>query len=153
MSSTYMNIKQGKCSFSQAGVRHRNGAVPRSGAVLVEMALTVGLVFFFFFAALEFTRVSMIRHTVENALYEGGRQGIIPGATATEVQTTSARILRTIGITGATITVTPSQIENSTREVAVRIQLPLDRGLFAPAVFFVGKTLDRTLVMRREGVQ
>ena len=125
----------------------------RKGAVTVEMALTVSLAFFFFFSALEFTRISMIRHTVENALYEGGRQGIIPGATSAEVQATSARILRTIGITGASISVTPSTIENSTREIAVRIQLPLDRGLFAPAVFFVGKTLDRTLVMRREGVQ
>jgi Flp pilus assembly protein TadG len=125
----------------------------RKGAVTVEMALTASLAFFFFFAALEFTRVSMMRHTVENALYEGGRQGIIPGATASEVQATSARVLRTIGITGASISVTPSTNENSTREIAVRIQLPLDQGLFASAVFFVGKTLDRTLVMRREGVQ
>ena len=132
-------------------LRHSGGN--RKGAVTVEMALTVSLAFFFFFTALEFTRVSMIRHTVENALYEGGRQGIIPGATASEVQTTAARILRTIGINDATISVNPTTIENSTREIAVRIELPLDRGLFAPAVFFVGKTLDRTLVMRREGVQ
>lgn len=125
----------------------------RKGVVTVEMALTVSLAFFFFFAALEFTRVSMMRHCVENALYEGGRQGIIPGSTASEVQATAASVLRTIGITGASISVTPSTIENSTREIAVRIQLPLDRGLFTPAVFFAGKTLDRTLVMRREGVQ
>jgi Flp pilus assembly protein TadG len=125
----------------------------RTGAATVELALTVGLAFFFFFAALEFTRVSMIRHTVEHALYEGGRQGIIPGATSNEVQSTSTRILRTIGITGATITVTPAIITNSTREVSVRIQLPLDRGLFAPAFFFVGKSLDRTIAMQREGVQ
>jgi len=139
--------------FRLSGYHRRKTNQVRTGAVTVEMAMTVSLAFFFFFAALEFTRVSMIRHTVENALYEGGRQGIIPGATASEVQTTAARILRTIGITGATISVTPSRIENSTREIAVRIQLPLDRGLFAPAVFFVGKSLDRTLVMRREGVQ
>jgi len=142
-----------KSMFRLNGYHRRKTIQVRAGAVMVEMALTVGLAFFFFFAALEFTRVSMIRHTVENALYEGGRQGIIPGATASEVQTTAARILRTIGITGATISVTPSRIENSTREIAVRIQLPLDRGLFAPAVFFVGKSLDQTLVMRREGVQ
>lgn len=145
-------IQLSKKSQSMGNVFRSTSAI-RNGAVTVEMALTVSLTFFFFFAALEFTRVSMIRHTVENALYEGGRQGIIPGATASEVQATSARILRTIGITGATISVFPTAIDNSTREIAVRIQLPLDRGLFAPAVFFVGKTLDRTLVMRREGVQ
>ena len=59
----------------------------RPGAVLVEMAITSSLAFLFFFAALEFCRVAMIRHTVENALYEGARTGIVPGATTAEVST------------------------------------------------------------------
>jgi len=125
----------------------------RCGAVMVEMALTVGLAFFFFFAALEFCRVSMIRHSAEHALYEGARQGIIPGATTAKVRSTSQRILRTIGISGATIDVTPAVLLNDTPEVSVRLRIPLDRGLFAPAFFFIGKTLDRTLVMKREGVR
>jgi Flp pilus assembly protein TadG len=125
----------------------------RQGAVAVEFAVTCGLAFFFFFAALEMTRVSMIRHTVEHALYEGARQGIIPGATADDVTTASRSILTRIGIAGATINVTPATIQNSTREVSVRIQVPLDRGLFGPAMFFLGKQLDRTLVMQREGTR
>ena len=125
----------------------------RCGAVMVEMAITSSLLFMFFFASLEFCRVSMIRHSVELALYEGGRRGIVPGATAAEVQSTARSVLNRIAVTGATIDVTPSVIQNSTREVSVRIRLPLDRGLFAPAFFFVGKSLDRTLVMQREGNQ
>lgn len=125
----------------------------RRGAVMVEMAITSSLLFLFFFAALEFCRVSMIRHSVELALYEGGRRGIVPGATAAAVQTSARNVLNRIAITGATIDVTPAVIQNSTREVTVRIRLPLDRGLFAPAFFFVGKSLDRTLVMQREGNQ
>jgi len=117
------------------------------------MALTSGLLFFFFFAALEFCRVSMIRHSVENALYEGARKGIVPGAKASDVQSAARTILGRIGISGATIDVSPSNIQNSTPEVSVRIRLPLDKGLFAPAVFFVGNSLDRTLVMQREGVR
>ncbi len=126
---------------------------PRMGAVTVEMALTVGLAFLFFFAALEFSRVSMIQHTVAHALYEGGRQGIIPGATAQKVRDTASSILATIGLSEATITVTPAAIDNATPEITVRIQLPLDRGLFAPAIFFVGKTFDRSLTMQREGIK
>jgi len=125
----------------------------RRGAVMVEMAITSGLVFFFFFAALEFCRVSMIRHTVENALYESARQGIVPGASSTDMQSTARRVLSRIGISGATIDVSPTNIQNSTPEVSVRIRLPLDRGLFAPALFFVGKSLDRTLAMQREGAR
>lgn len=133
-------------------VRFDAGAC-RRGAVTVEMALTAGLAFMFFFASLEFCRVSMIRHTTEHALYEGARRGIVPGATATEVQSEVQSVLRTIGVSGATITVTPSTILSDTRDVTVRVQLPLDRGLFAPALFFKGKTLDKSLVMQREGVR
>jgi len=120
---------------------------------MAEMAITSGLVFFFFFVALEFCRVSMIRHSVENALYEGARQGIVPGATPANVRDMARSVLSRIGVSGATIDVTPAVIVNSTPEVRIRIQLPLDRGLFAPAMFFVGKSLDRTLVMQREGVR
>jgi len=123
----------------------------RRGVVAVEMAITVGLVFFFFFAALELCRVSMMRHTVEHALYEGARQGIVPGATATDVQTKAQGVMRTIGIRTAAIDVTPSVIDNSTPEVSVRIRMPLDQNLFAPAFFFRGLTLDRTFVIQREG--
>jgi Flp pilus assembly protein TadG len=131
-------------------IRRKRG-IDRRGAAVVEMAVTIGLAFFFFFASLEFCRVNMIRHSVEHALYEGGRIGILPGATSDEVQTASRRILATIGITNATIDVTPSTIVRDTATVSVRIRLPLDRGLFAPAFFFVGKSLDRTLTMQREG--
>ncbi len=120
---------------------------------MAEMAITSGLAFLFFFAALEFCRVSMVRHSVENALYEGARHGIIPGATSREVQSTAQTVLSRIGVNYATIDVSPATILNSTPEVSVRIRLPLDRGLFAPALFFVGKALDRTLVMQREGVR
>ena len=137
--------------IQQFSRRSSQAKMKRRGAVMVEMAVTSGLVFFFFFAALEFCRVSMIRHTVENALYESARQGIVPGATSTQMQSTASRVLGRIGISGATIDVSPTNIQNSTPEVSVRIRLPLDRGLFAPALFFTGKSLDRTLVMQREG--
>jgi hypothetical protein len=93
----------------------------------------------------------MMRHTVEHALYEGARQGIVPGATATEVRSRTESVLRTIGIRSAAIDVTPSVINNSTPEVSVRIRLPLDQNLFAPAFFFRGLALDRTFVLQREG--
>lgn len=125
----------------------------RRGAVVVELAVTAGLAFFIFFAALEFCRVSMMRHTVEHALYEGARQGIVPGATSAEVKAKAQSIMRTIGVRSTTIDVTPRAITSSTPEVSVRIRMPLDQNLFAPAFFFRGRALDRTIVMQREGVR
>lgn len=139
---------------------HRHGGTVRQrhsherrGAVAVEMAITIGLVFFFFFASLEFCRVAMMRHTVEHALYEGARQGVIPGATVSEVDSRARSVLRTIGIRSADITVTPSVLSNSTPEVSIRIRMPLDQNLFAPAFFFRGRSIDRTFVMQREGAR
>ncbi len=123
----------------------------RHGAAAVEFALTAGLAFFFFFAALEFCRVAMIRHTVENALYEGARAGIVPGATAANVTTRAQNILGTLGLRSVTIQVTPNPIIATTQTVQVRIQVPLNQNLFGPAKFFSGKTIDRTFTMQREG--
>lgn len=122
----------------------------RKGALTVELALTIGLAFFFFFAAFEFCRVAMIRHTVDNAIYEGARAGIIPGATATDVEREATRILRSLNLTNVDIDVTPRVLTNSTRDVTVQIQVPLDRNLYGPAKFFRGMSIESQLTMRRE---
>jgi len=93
----------------------------------------------------------MIRHSVEHALYEGARAGIIPGATATDVQNRARSVLRTVGLARFNVEVTPAVLKKSIRDFSARIQLPLDQNLFAPAFFFRGRTLERTLSMQREG--
>ncbi len=75
---------------------NRKSRPSRRGAVTVETAVCISLAFFLFFTALEFCRVAMIRHTVEHALYEGARKGIIPGASASEVSDQTRAIMRTI---------------------------------------------------------
>jgi Flp pilus assembly protein TadG len=122
----------------------------RSGAVTVELALTISLAFFFFFSALEFSRVAMIRHTIEHAVYEGARQGVVPGGTANDIQQEVQRVLRTVGIRRSTTTVTPQNIQLNTPEVEVKVNVPLDGNLFLPALFFRSKVLERSFTMQRE---
>lgn len=134
-------------------IRLMKNASQRNGATAVEFAITCGIVFMFFFASLEFSRVTMYRHAVENALYEGARSGIMPGATNEKVVDATTALLRRSGIYHANVEVTPRVITNSTPALQVRIQLALDRGLYAPAFYFLGKSLDRSIEMRREGVE
>ena len=134
-------------------LQNEKNARKRSGTTAVEFAVTCGIVFMFFFASLEFARVTMYRHTVENALYEGARSGIMPGATNQAVHDSTQEILQRSGIYHATVEVTPAVITNSTPALQVRIQLALDRGLYAPAFYFIGKTLDRSIEMQREGAE
>ena len=129
----------------------RRRAKQRRGVVATEFAITLPVLLLFFFAAFEVARFSMLIHTVENAAYEGARTGIIPGASATNVEAEAARILGTLGVRNATITITPSTIEDDTESVTVDIRVPFGPNSFAPSILFGDAVVQRDLTMIREG--
>jgi Flp pilus assembly protein TadG len=133
-------------SQSQKRPRHR----PRAAAVVTEFAICAPLLFFFFFAALEFSRVNMIRQSVENAVYEGARRGIVPGATAANCRTSAQAVLNGISANGATITVTPSTIVKDTPEVTVAVSVPVNNNSWVTPLFFAGRTITSQMTLRRE---
>src|SRR5690606_10624092 len=96
-----------------AGLRPGNGR-RRRGAVAVAFALTAGIAIGFCVASFEFCRVAMIRHTVDNAVYEAARCGIIPGATDADVKAKASATLSTLGLTHADITINPPRITDAT---------------------------------------
>jgi Flp pilus assembly protein TadG len=122
----------------------------RHGAVVTEFAICAPLLFFFFFTALEFCRVNMIRQTIENAVYEGSRRGIVPGATANDCRNVAQAVLNTISTNGATVTVSPAVIVPDTPEVTVSITVPLNSNAWVTPVFFKGKSLSNSMTLRRE---
>ena len=136
--------------MKQQSKRH---ARQRTGAAMVEFAIVAPILFLFFFAAFEFCRVNMIRHTADNAVYEGARTGIIPGSTAAEAQQEAEQILNSLGLTAVSVQVTPSTITNDTEEVTVRVTVPLDDNSFIPNQFVSGMSVQRELTMVREGVR
>lgn len=123
----------------------------RRGTTSVEFALVAPLLFLFFFAAFEFVRVAMIRHTADNAVYEACRVGIIPGSTTGEVRAEANRIMSTIGATNVGLTVIPGAIDSDTEEITVRIDVPLDQNSYVPNQFVAGRSIVRELTLRREG--
>lgn len=127
------------------------GMYNRRGATLVEFALVIPIVFLLFFAAVEFSRVAMIRHTVDNAVYEAARVAIVPGSTALDAQNEARRVLSSVDVNLPSIVVTPSRIERTTPEVSVRVTVPLNANSFVPPQFFAGRSITRELTLRREG--
>jgi len=123
----------------------------REGTAVVEFALVVPIVFILFFAAVEFSRVAMIRHTVDNAVYEAARAAIVPGATAADAQAEARRVLSAVGVVVPTITVTPSRIDRATPMVSVRISVPINANSYVPPQYFAGRSITRELTLRREG--
>lgn len=125
----------------------------RMGAVMVEFAIVAPLLFLLFFASMEFCRVAMIRHTADNAVYEGCRVGIIPGATTAEVRSKTTEILNSLGLTNVDMTIVPPAIDRETDEVTVTVNVPLDGNSFVPNQFVAGRSISRQLTMRREGTR
>jgi Flp pilus assembly protein TadG len=118
--------------------------------VVVEFAICAPILFMFFFASLEFSRVNMIRQTIENATYEGSRRGIVPGATVADCRNAAQLVLNTVSANNATITVTPAVITPETTEVTVAISVPVNENSWVTPLFFENKTLSNSMTMRRE---
>src|SRR6185312_2126244 len=105
--------------------RHRRRDA-RTGAVAVEFAITAPIFLVFLLAAFEFGWLNVMRHTADNAAYEAARSAIVPGATSGEALAKANSILNVVGARGAKINITPNNITNSTTEVTVAIDLPMN---------------------------
>ena len=123
----------------------------RRGATAVEFAIVAPLFFLFLFGAIEFSALSTIRNTCNNAAYEGARKIVVPGAVAADGKAEAESIMGIIGIDTLTVTVTPAVITPATRSVTVRIDVPYaQNALFTP--FFTGDliiTSEVTLTTER----
>jgi len=134
----------------------RNTRIPnrreprRRGATAVEFAVVVPLVFFFFFAMLEFSRANVIRNSIQSAAYEGARSAIVPGATADDARAAAFQILNAVTAVNASVTINPATITQLTPEVTVTIAVPLDDNGWVTAKFFQGRTLTSSVTLIRE---
>ncbi len=122
----------------------------RTAAVVVEFAICAPILFMFFFASLEFSRVNMIRQSIENSVYEGARRGIVPGATADDCRNSAQAVLNSISARDATISVTPSVITKNTSEVTVAVSVPVNNNSWVIPVFFANRSISSAMTLKRE---
>ncbi len=120
------------------------------GAVVVEMAITLPIFFLFTFACVEFARMNVIRHTIDNAAYEAARRAIVPGSTAADAEAVARNIMGTVGANGVNVVVNPAVIRLDTPQVMVDVTVNCDANGFIAPVFFSGKQLNGRSTLRRE---
>ncbi len=122
----------------------------RKGVVAVEFAMTAPLLFVLLCAAVEFSRINMIRNSVDNAAYEGARRGIVPGATTDDVREATQRVLDIVYVRGATLRVTPAVLGPQVSQVTVSVDIPIrSNGWIAP-MFFNEGSLTSSCTLARE---
>ena len=124
----------------------------RKGAAAVEFAITAPFLFLFVFTSVEFGRMNMIRHTVDNAAYEAARAGIIPGATAENVEARARSIMSYVGAVSVDVVITPAMILPESEEVTVEVSVPCNQNGFLAPYFFADSVLVGTTTMTREAL-
>lgn len=113
--------------------------------------------FLLIFGMIEFGRLVMVQQVITNASREGARIAVLDGATGAEVNTAVENYLTGANISGANVTVDPSEPSTAGygEPVTVTITIPFNQVSWLPSPMFVGgdTNLTATTVMRRETVQ
>ena len=105
----------------------------RRGAVLVEFAVVAPLFFLILFTMIEFSHLVTIRNAAHNAVYEGARLIVVPGATPEEGEEEVTRIMNIIGVHHFDVNVTPREIDENTQSVNVELTIPYSaNAIFVP---------------------
>ena len=117
----------------------------RTAAIAVEMAFIIPVVLLVFFGLWEWSRVEMIKHVTENAVFVGARHGTLPGATDTSTEAKVQEILDIYFINAATV---DASFDAGTGESTVTATVSIDANVSLGYAFFAGKqfTTEMTLI-------
>lgn len=116
----------------------------RRGAYAVEFAIAAPILFMFVLASLEFGRMHMVRNTLDNAVYEGVRRGLVLNSTTTDVTNTVNGILNSARINSPTTTVT---LTNDA--VTVTTSVSMNNNSWVPPLFFRNLSITSSLTLNR----
>lgn len=117
--------------------------------------MTASVLIILFFGLLEVARFHAVRHTLDQAAYEGARVGIVPGATTQQVRAEVDSLLAIVGVRGATIEITPQNFASNASQVSVLVRANYAENSWASDRFFKGvvitghATLDREAAARQ----
>ena len=143
--------------MSRTSCRNCSVAAPRQarrqGALTVEFALTVPLVFMMLFGAIELLYVNMVRCSAEAAAYDAARRAIVPGASADDARAAAQLVLDAISVRNERVTISPDPITDTTQEVTVTIEIPLDSNSLVSPRYMKGRTLQRSCTLQREKME
>ncbi len=124
----------------------------RRGVAAAELGVCLPIIVLLLLASIEACSMIFLKQSLTVASYEGVRVALSAGATASSVQTACQQILTDRRVTGATISVKPSDIAalNPGDFVDVTITAPCASNSVLPMKFYSGKSMSSTASMMIE---
>lgn len=118
----------------------------RRGAVTVEFAVVVPLIFLLFLGGLELTSLNFARQSLGNAAYESARKVIIPGGTAQDGVKEGKQQMTIIGL-GNGVSVTVSE---TAATVTSTVSVPARNVSWGLVRFSGGSVLRESCTLTKE---
>jgi Flp pilus assembly protein TadG len=128
-------------------VVRRRPSHSQRGAVAVEFAIAISILLTLVFASIEFVRLNMLKHSVEQASYQAARKGIITGAKVSDVQKEAKDHLAILSVSNAVVNVTPTTITDDTQVIEVNIEVPITGNSWISPVYFLGNIRGKTRML------
>jgi Flp pilus assembly protein TadG len=125
-----------------------------SGSASVELALVVPFFLIITCGGLELSRVCSVEELLTNIARDGCRVAVANGQTSSTATARVNTLLSNANITGATVTISPTPVENSSfgSQVTVTVSVPYSNVSWLPMSYLLswGTTLSGTAVMSSE---
>lgn len=129
----------------------RAARLKHRGAMLVEIAIVLPIIFMMLAAFLELSRAWMLKQTADSAAYEGARAAIVAGAIPNDGRVAAENLLKCSGIKTWRIAIDPSIIEEDTTHVTMTVTIPIAGNTWISPFFFkkTEMTSSVTLITER----
>lgn len=141
-----------------AGKTRKRRKDDRTGAAVVELAVTLPVLVLLFVGMTEFGSIFFTRHSMILAAREGARQMAVEGSTEDDAKTVVESHLARSGITNVTVTTENAYKGNGddaeARQVNVQVEIPVsDASILGDMlnIFAPDSTISVDVSMRKEG--
>jgi hypothetical protein len=123
----------------------RNRQVCRSGAAVVELAITLPVFVLILFA-------TFLQQSLEICAYQGARIALIPSSTSAKVNSACATILADRKVKSASVSVSPSNYESQPYGtlILVRVTAPCNSNSPFSPWFYGGRSLTGEVTLMKE---
>jgi len=146
-------IKMKKFQKTRLNLQRRLRSQASRGAVAVEFAICVPLLFVLLFGCYEMARANLMKHAAESAAYEGARVGIIPGASEEEIREATQFIMTSVGVSTFTVDVQNTVSEDGESEqVVVDVGIPFNENFRMGTFFIDDPTFRGQCALKRESL-
>jgi Flp pilus assembly protein TadG len=131
--------------------RHRSANLSK-GLATVEAAMCLPIITLLMLSTIDACTMIFLKQSLTIAAYEGGRTALIPGATASNIESDCLQLVADRSINDAQIVLQPSkpEIAKAGSRISVTVSAPCGANSVIPSLFFQGRTLSATAHMMKE---